>query len=243
MVRTTTVWCLAYHKGQFNVPRVDQLHRTATALFRGGYHHRELFVAENRVLATYSPRIARALCHHMHDLLDTSFSLYSGPSGRGPLCLGSVEDTRLVRRLCMHMWYYRMPEDRWRLDYEEMLLRGLQILYESSEDELFDFVDHDIAKMIGASNFMASLTLGLRNDSLHFTFYQRLFPLLLSIIDIYMFWPHYSSSGFFAALRSRLDSLSSVEPFQLWVVLGGALHNLRCVLFARILCDRHRYST
>ncbi|KZV69291.1 hypothetical protein PENSPDRAFT_486920 [Peniophora sp. CONT] len=210
MVSATVVRC---HKRSvdYESPRAQQVLRILSRLCHIGNTHRELFVDDNIILETYAPGAASLMRFHMQHILSEATYFYSEsrllPDGSTvAMRVRSAEEGRELARLCMHLWYCRASDDDQVL--AEMLLPfALNAVNLFSPGDFFSLFENEAIMPMGPLQFLTSVCTSLRCGGFGNVEWPRvLLDRLLPNIASRPLWPHYSASGFFAALRDMLDS-------------------------------------
>ncbi|KZV69292.1 hypothetical protein PENSPDRAFT_487228 [Peniophora sp. CONT] len=222
---------VSYHNLQYPKPtpraskRVAQVIRTVAALCRGGCSHREVFdMHESRTWGAHDRGTSDTMCHRFRHILTMAATL-PGVDNGGVLNFGSLDDGRYFGRMCLYLWRRRVPEDLEEWVGESLLGLSLQTMAGCSKEDYFDFFNHEVVEVIGPFDFLASLRDSLQRADYPDPALQGYYILafLAPGISMQSFWPHYSSSGFFAALRHMLDSCASIDDAKQWTFLEASL--------------------
>lgn len=220
----------------------EQLKRIIAALCRNGHSHRELFDDGNLVLAAYAPGNPEAafdIRQHLQNIIIISAPFYLGDSDDGSVDLDAI-DAKYHRQMCIHLWYFRSELNGWQGD--ALLLFALQTLNGASLADYCDFFDNTVIEVIGPYNFLAGLRVYLEQDRFPDPVYhESVLKSLSPVLSTDPFWAHYSSSGFLTAVRTMVDTYTSLDDPGHWKVLESALELLLCVLYMPT-CEHNRVT-
>ncbi|VDC03336.1 unnamed protein product [Peniophora sp. CBMAI 1063] len=203
----------------------EQLQRLIVSLCRTGYCHRELFTDDNVVLRAYAPGATADLRFRLQHLLNMSFTIYGKAGNYRSFDMGSADATRHFRRMTTLLWCYRTPGECWQSD--TLITLSLTIVSESPPEDCIDFFDNEVLKLSGPYNFLTRICDYLRRRDFPTPVCQeRLLQGLGRVIAFRPLWPHYSSSGFFNAMKDMLDSYASLNDADQWHLSEAALNIL-----------------